>query len=295
MTATALPTARPAAAPVGAAAALGTALDALQVAAPHLAGRVAVELWRRPGRVATVHPDEQGVMDAARLATVGPEGRRVVTYAWGDGARPVLLVHGWAARASRFAAVVEALLADGWSPVAYDAWGHGGSRGPVRTILEHTRLIEALGERHGPFQGVVAHSFGVAVALHAARHGLAAPRIVAISGIGDFGSLVDTFCDRLGAGERVNRALRRAIERRWFDGDTDIWDRFSAHPAPGREVLVVHDAGDRVVRRSQADLVTAAYGSRATLLETHGLGHGRILRDPAVVTAATGFLAGRTS
>jgi hypothetical protein len=93
----------------------------------------------------------------------------------------------------------------------------------------------------------------------------------------------------------VNRALRLAIERRWFDGDTDIWDRFSAHPAPGREVLVVHDAGDRVVRRSQADLVTAAYGSRATLLETHGLGHGRILRDPAVVTAATGFLAGRTS
>jgi hypothetical protein len=282
-------------APTGLAAGIGTTLDALARVAPGLAGRAALELWRRPGRPAAVHPDEQPVMDAAHLATTGQEGRRVVTYVWGDGARPVLLVHGWAARASRFADLVSALLAAGWSPVAYDAWAHGGSRGPARTVLDHQVVIDALSERYGPFEGVVAHSFGVPVTLYAARHGLAADRLVAISGMGDFGSLVDTFCQRLGAGPTVNRALRRAIERRWFDGDTGIWERFSAHPAPGRDLLVVHDTGDRVVDRGQADLVTAAYGPRATLLETSGLGHGRILRDPGVVAATVDFLDGRAS
>lgn len=282
-------------APTGLAAGVGSALDVLARVSPRLAGRAAVELWRRPGRPAPVHPDERAVLGEARLGTVGSEGSRVVTYAWGDGARPVLLVHGWAARASRFADLVTALLAEGFSPVAYDAWGHGGSRGPVRTILEHQRVIEVLGERHGPFEAAVAHSFGVPVTLYAARHGLAARRLVVISGMGDFGYLVDTFCAQLGAGPVVNRELRRAIERRWFDGDTGIWDRFSVQPAPDRELLVVHDDEDRVVDRAQADVVAGAYASRATLLETSGLGHGRILRDPGVITAAVGFLTGRSS
>lgn len=279
----------------GLAAGLGAMLDALARVAPRLAGQAALELWRRPGRPALVGPDERAVLAAARVGVAGPAGHPVVTYTWGNGARPVLLVHGWAARASRFADLVSALLADGWSPVAYDAWAHGSTRGPARTVLDHQAVIAELDERYGPFEGVVAHSFGVPVTLYAARHGLAADRLVAISGMGDFGSLVDTFCLRLGAGPTVNKELRRAIERRWFDGDTGIWDRFSAHPAPGRDILVVHDTGDRVVDRRQADLVTAAYGPRATLLETSGLGHGRILRDPGVVAAAVDFLGARAS
>jgi hypothetical protein len=283
------------AAPTGLGAGLGATLDAAARVAPRLAGLAALELWRRPGRRALVGPDERTVMAAARVGVAGPAGHPVVTYSWGDGARPVLLVHGWAARASRFADFVTALVADGWSPVAYDAWAHGATRGPARTIPEHQAVITELAERYGPFKGAVAHSFGVPVTLYAARNGMTADRLVTISGVGDFGSLVDVFCQRLGAGAAVNRELRRAIERRWFDGDSGIWDRFSAHPAAGRDILVVHDTGDRVVDRAQADVVTAAYGGRATLLETSGLGHGRILRDPGVVSATLDFLRGRAS
>ena len=281
--------------PTGVAAGIGASLDTLARLAPGLAGLAALELWRRPGRPAPVGPDERAVMAAARVGVAGPEAHPVVTYTWGDGTRPVLLVHGWAARASRFAGLVTALLADGWSPVAYDAWAHGATRGPARTVPEHQVVIAELAERHGPFEGAVAHSFGVPVTLYAARHGLTSDRVVAVSGVGDFGSLVDTFCLRVGAGPEVNRQLRRAIERRWFDGDTGIWDRFSVHPAAGKDVLVVHDTGDRVVDRAQADLVTTAYGERATLLETTGLGHARILRDPGVVAATVDFLAARSS
>jgi hypothetical protein len=278
--------------PRGRAAVVATALNTTARVAPRLAGRLALELWRRPGGPGSVRPEERAVHDAARREVVQHAGTEVAAYAWGDGARPVLIVHGWGARSSRFADVVTALLATGHSPVAYDAWGHGATAGPVRTILDHLAVIEELARRHGPFAGVVAHSFGVPVALYAVRTGLAADRVVAVSGMGDFGYLVDTFCDRLGLDARVGVELRRAIERTWFDGDTGIWSRFSPRAVAGTEVLVVHDAGDRVVDRGQADVLVAALGPGTRLVETIGLGHGRILRDPDVVAEAVAFLDG---
>lgn len=269
--------------------AVGTGLTATARLAPAVAGRLALELWRRPGRPAAVRESERAVHDAARTTYVDHPRGRVTAYAWGDGERPVLLVHGWASRASRYADLVTALLAAGRSPVSYDAWGHGATRGRAGTIPDHLLVIEELARRAGGFEAMVGHSFGVPVTQYAAREGVAADRLVAISGMADFGYLVDTFCTTLRVPAPVNGGLRRAIERAYFEGDTGIWDRFSVRSGD-RELLVVHDAGDRVVDRAQADLLHAAYGGRATLLETTGLGHSRILGDPEVVAAVVGFL-----
>lgn len=284
--------AAPARRPGALSAAVRAGLAATARVSPGLAGRVAMELWRRPGRPGPVRPHERAVHDAARRGRLdGP--REVVTYAWGDGRRPVLLVHGWGSRASRFADLVPALLAEGLSPVAYDAWGHGDTRGPVGTILDHQQVIDELARRHGGLEAVVAHSLGVPFALHAVREGVVVDRVVTIGGPGDFGYLVDAFCGALGVGDPVPAALRRAIERRWFGGDAGIWQRFSVGPAPDARLLVVHDVDDDVVVRQQADVLLDAYGDRATLHETSGLGHSRILRDPAVIAVAAAFAAGR--
>jgi hypothetical protein len=54
--------------------------------------------------------------------------------------------------------------------------------------------------------------------------------------------------------------------------------------------MVVHDADDRVVDRGQADLLVSALGGSTRLVETSGLGHGRILRDRAVIATIVAFL-----
>ena len=112
---------------------IGAALNTTARVAPALAGRLALELWRRPGKPAVVRARRAGRPRRGR-ARPGRSRRRArsPTYAWGDGSRPVLLVHGWGARASRFADLVTALLAAGHSPVSYDAWGHGATRRPGR-------------------------------------------------------------------------------------------------------------------------------------------------------------------
>ena len=260
-------------------------LQTIGVLSPRLGGRLAFALWRRPLARGRVRPEEQAVHDAARVEIVD----NVKTYSWGDGERPVLLVHGWRSRASRYAGFISRLLELGYSPVSYDAPAHGDSDGDVVSILGHQRIIRALEERHGPFEGVIAHSLGVPFALYAVREGVAAKRLVMISGVADFGYLTDTFCAQLGLGPKINQQLRRRIERGYFEGDDQIWTRFSV--TTGKlELLVIHNDEDEIVDPAQAQVLLRNYGDRAHFLPTTGLGHRRILSDPAVIAEAVAFL-----
>ena len=260
-------------------------LQTIGVLSPRLGGRLAFKLWRRPLARGRVRTNEQIVHNAARVEIVD----NVKTYAWGDGQRPVLLVHGWRSRASRYAGFITRLLELGYSPVSYDAPAHGDSDGEVASILGHQKIIRALEERHGPFEGVIAHSLGVPFALYAVREGVAAKRLVMISGVADFGYLADTFCAQLGLGPKINQQLRRRIERGYFDGDNQIWTRFSV--TTGKlELLVVHNDEDEVVDPAQAQVLLRNYGERAHFLPTTGLGHRKILSDPAVIAEAVAFL-----
>ena len=260
-------------------------LQTIGTLSPRLGGRLAFNLWRRPLARGRVRPNEQAVHDAAHIEIVD----NVKTYNWGDGKRPVLLVHGWRSRASRYAGFITRLLELGYSPVSYDAPAHGDSEGVVVSILGHQRIIRALEERHGPFEGVIAHSLGVPFALYAVREGVAAKRLVMISGVADFGYLADTFCAQLGLGPKINQQLRRQIELGYFEGDDQIWTRFSV--TTGKlELLVIHNDEDEIVDPAQAQVLLRNYGDRAHFLPTTGLGHRRILSDPAVIAEAVAFL-----
>jgi pimeloyl-ACP methyl ester carboxylesterase len=260
-------------------------LSAVGLFSPRLAGRLAFELWRRPLARGRIRATERAVHEAARVEVV--DG--IVTYAWGDGKRPILLVHGWRSRASRYAGFVERLLELGYSPVSYDGPGHGDTTVPMGTILDHQRIITGLAEKHGPFEGVVAHSLGVPFALYAVRQGVGVGRIVSISGIAEFGYLVDKFSLELGLTPRVRTELKRSIERGLFGGDPDIWTRFSVGPGDA-ELLVIHNDVDDVVDPAQVGVLLAAYGPKARFSGRTGLGHGRILSAPAVIDEAVTFL-----
>ena len=274
---------------------LRTVLNAASLPAPRTAGRAAFALFLRPGRRSRVRTTEREVHDRAVTDELTVNGKRVVVYRWGDGARPVLLVHGWQSRASRFAPFVPRLQALGLSPVSFDAPGHGDSGGRTTTILEYREVIRRLQETYGTFDSVIAHSFGVSCAYLALREGVRAGRLVAVAGVARFGYLPAAFCARLGLNGRIERDLRRRIEQELFAGAGDIWERFDATRDPAAvplPVLAVHDEDDTVVGIDQAYRLKAAYGDRLDLLVTRGLGHRRILADPAVIDNAIGFLAG---
>ncbi|MFB7027850.1 MULTISPECIES: alpha/beta fold hydrolase [unclassified Streptomyces] len=272
---------------------LRTLLNAAARVAPGPAGRLAFHVFVRPLGRARPKPEERAVMAAARVGRLRVRGKDVVTYAWGDGRRPVLLVHGWSSRASRFGALAEALLARGYSPVAFDAPGHGDSPGRASNIVEYREIIRELHARHGDFDAVVAHSFGVLASLFALRDGVRTARFAGLGAVGSFAFLTEGFRDRLGVDERVVRALRDHVERRLAPGEPGIWHRLEADHAPeqlGAPLLLLHDEDDDMTPPAQSRLLVRAHGDRARLVVTRGLGHRRILKDPDVVARTVEFV-----
>ncbi|MER7516599.1 alpha/beta hydrolase [Streptomyces sp. NPDC126499] len=270
-----------------------TALNAAARVAPAPAGRAAFHLFVRPAGRARLRPAEENLMATARVDRIRVGGKEAVVYAWGDGRRPVLLVHGWSSRASRLAAFAEALLDRGYSPVAFDAPGHGDAPGRASNIIEYRAIIRELHTRHGDFEAVLAHSFGVLAALFALRDGVRAGRFVGISGVGSFTLLTDWFQGAFGLTGRTMRAMRRHVERRLAPGEPEIWGRLDAdwHPGDlGAPVLLFHDETDEMVPMAHARFLARAHGERARLVVTRGLGHRRILMDDQVVAQAVEFM-----
>ncbi|MFF9850813.1 alpha/beta hydrolase [Streptomyces litmocidini] len=269
-----------------------TALNTAARLAPGPSGRWAFHLFVRPLGRARLRSGEAALLASARTDRLRVRGKEVVTYAWGDGRRPVLLVHGWSSRASRLGAFAEGLLARGYSPVAFDAPGHGDSSGRASNIVEYREIIRELHARHGDFEAVVAHSFGVLAALFALRDGVRTSRFVGLGGVGSFDLVLAGFQAGLGLDDRVMRAVRAHVERRLVPGEPGVWERFGADHAPdelGAPVLLFHDEDDDVVPLAQARFLAGAHGARARLVVTRGLGHRRILTDPDVVAEAVEF------
>jgi pimeloyl-ACP methyl ester carboxylesterase len=263
----------------------GYALMVASLASPRLAGRLAFGLFAYPGPRARVRGSEQSVHDRAEVEPLPVAGERVVSYRWGDGSRPVLLVHGWGGRGSRFAALVPALQANGFSAITFDAPGHGESSGRSTHILGLEAIIHRLSERYGRFEAVIGHSFGVLPVFKALRSGVAAGRVVAISGPSDLGYLPEKFAEQLGLGRRVRADLRRRMER-FFASEPNIWETFSApyqSSALQLPILIVHDQDDPVVDPDQAHRLAEAYAPWARLVTTRGVGHHRILATPEVI------------
>jgi pimeloyl-ACP methyl ester carboxylesterase len=179
--------------------------------------------------------------------------------------------------------------------IAFDGPGHGSSPGPrSTTIPELADALRAVVAEHGRPNALIAHSMGAAVAAHAMRGGLRTEALVMLAPTADARWILDHFVRRLGAGPRVRAGMERAAVRRVGMP----WETFhvpSLHRStPVPPTLVVHDTQDREVGPEHGRAIADAWPG-ARLLQTEGLGHRRLLRDPGVIDEAVRFVAGARS
>jgi pimeloyl-ACP methyl ester carboxylesterase len=206
----------------------------------------------------------------------------------------VYLVHGWGGWRRQLDGFVGPLVEAGYRVVAFDAPSHGasdpGPEGPGRgTILEFADALGAVVAANGPAQAVVAHSLGATAAAVAIDRGLAVERAVFVSPMADPLPYTRTFADRLGFGERVRTRLVDRIERRVGMPLSAFDVPAMAARVPTPPLLLVHDRLDAETGWSDSAAIARSW-PRARLVTTSGLGHRRILRDPAVVAEVVGFV-----
>ena len=219
-------------------------------------------------------------------------GRRIRTYAWGDPqAGPlVLFAHGWSSHGTRFLPWVAQLRDAGYAVVAFDQPAHGYSDGRQSNLPEFVDTLAAVARHFGPAAAVVGHSLGGAAVAIAMARGLVAERAVLIAPAADPVAAARRFSRFIGLPMRL---CRRMIAR--FEAVIGLsFDELQAQhnvPRIGRPALIVHDLGDREVPWEEGERY-ARYWPGSRLLSTHGLGHNRVVDDPAVIEASLRFLDG---
>ena len=210
-------------------------------------------------------------------------GTRLDLAAWKWGIGPtVLLVHGWEGRGSQLHALVGPLVAAGLSVVTFDAPAHGDSPGSRLYLTDHADAVADVAAAVGPLHAIVAHSFGcAAVTLAYARSGLDVPRNIMIAPNVLIDDAIARFAQTVGLDDADRSLLEASVV-------AHSGVQLSALALPrlvgGRtaDVLGIHDREDREVAFTHGERLAETWPG-ARLLATEGLGHRRILRDPAVL------------
>lgn len=265
----------------------------LEHAAPAIGARWAERIWFTLPRPRDTPATRPGLPAPGDPFAVEVDGHQVVGEAWGAG--PVVyLMHGWAGRWEHLAPFVPPLVAAGHRVVAFDAPSHGRSA-PGRygarssSIPEFVAALAGVVARHGPAHAVIAHSMGATAAAVALCDGLPVGRVALLAPMASPASYARQFAAVLGLGERTHRRLVARIERRvgapMHHFDVPLLGRGATVPP----ALIVHDRDDASTPVADGEAIAAAW-TGARLHVTSGLGHRRLLRDPAVVAEVVDFV-----
>ncbi|PCG86727.1 alpha/beta hydrolase [Streptomyces sp. WZ.A104] len=271
-----------------------TALNIASRVSGRLAGAGAYALFHMPLARSRMRTSERELFGTAETTRLKVSGKSAVVYRWGDGERPVLLVHGWQSRGSRFADFIPGLLERGYSVITFDAPGHGDASGRSTTILEYRHILTELHKQYGEFEAVVAHSLGALGSIFSLAHGVKAKRIATISGVCDFEYLIEEFCAAVPLRPQLKALLRERVGENLFSVlpvEERPFSAVNAVTALDMPLLVVHDEDDPRILVEQGHRLAGAFGDQARLVVTSTLGHRRILGDPDVVRTVLDFVA----
>jgi pimeloyl-ACP methyl ester carboxylesterase len=231
----------------------------------------------------------------ARPFEVAVGGERVQAYEWNPaGPRTVLLVHGWEHRGSFWGVAAQALVAAGFRVVALDGPAHGASTGIRTTLPAFAQAVQAVADALGEMYGVVAHSFGGAATVGVPVHfnqatGGLLPRLVLLAVPGSTTAVAHRFAELLQLPVAVLNRMHHHIQQQLGRNAESFSLVQVGRNFPVGRALLLHDEQDESIPFAEAREIAAGWPG-LELQATTGLGHNRIMRDPAVLQRVVEFL-----
>lgn len=272
--------------------------------APSLAGRIAFELFCRTNDPAKVTPAEQRILSKASPFMADARHHRLVVGKTcvsvfdfrppsGRYTRTVLIIHGWRSRTEHMRHLIEGFRNAGARVISIDLPGHGDSTGRRLHMANAVAAAQAADTWFGPFEAVLGHSFGGAVAINAVVGSVdtipavRTQRLVVIAAPSSMPQVFEDFGKFLNLGPRTQTAIANIVERMAGHPLSSFVGREQLEANPV-ETLVLHAADDKEVSPDHASMLAGA-GPHVDLRRVNGLGHRRIIADPSVVVQAVDF------
>jgi pimeloyl-ACP methyl ester carboxylesterase len=265
------------------------AFPKLEMVAPGLARSLFIRLFFTPFRYPVPEKEQKAETFAEKLR-IGSPGKETQMFQWGKGERYILVVHGWAGRATQFRRFVKPLMASGFMVVGFDGPAHGQSQGKRATFKEFEDTMRQIYSKFGEPTAIIAHSYGGNAVLYAAVNGLPVKKLINIASPTIADDIVDTYLQALGASPQIKEHFYDFIQKQYgqpFEEFTAL--HFVKQLRAPLPLLIVHDEDDKEVSLKHPEALLKVYPS-ARFLKTEGLGHTRILRDDSVIREVVTFI-----
>jgi pimeloyl-ACP methyl ester carboxylesterase len=214
--------------------------------------------------------------------------KEIVVYQYGSSDKKVLLVHGWSGRGTQLVKIADTLLEQGFMVYSFDAPAHGKSKGNFSIMPEFIASILEMEQKYGPFEYAIGHSLGGMSILNAIKQNLVVKKAVTI-GSGDIiQDIIDDFVKNLKLKTEYGLRIKDHFETK-FGGEMDDYSAYKAAQMVQIPVLVIHDQNDEDVSVNSAYHIDK-HLVHSELFITEGLGHRKILGDPAVIETILKFI-----
>jgi pimeloyl-ACP methyl ester carboxylesterase len=226
----------------------------------------------------------------AQPIAVRHEQMELTGWTWGETGPKLLVVHGWESHTGRMLPLIKPLVKAGYRVYAFDAPGHGLSPAAPTDLMDVSYAVQAMLVQHGPFDGLIAHSFGAAattLALARAPH-LAPEKLVLLSPMRDMAQHLEIFAAIAQLSPVAQERLQTAVSRRLGFSPDECSAVAAARQLP-RPGLIIHDRDDLLIPYEVGQAMAHNWqGSH--LISTDRLGHRRGLGHKTVLNSLLAYL-----
>lgn len=219
--------------------------------------------------------------------------KNIQCYRWGTSTKTVMVVHGWAGRATQFRRFVKPLIKAGYQVVGFDGPAHGKSEGRSTNPQEFAAVIEQLVNQLGNVEAIVTHSFGGVTALYAVANGTKVKTVINIASPTISDEIIKTYLRAIGGSEKTGHAFKEYMLKKTGKPFGSVLEFIKKVPSD-LNLLLVHDEDDKDVLLAHPKELIKVF-PQAQLIQTKGLGHTRILKDNVVIQSIVTFIARHSS
>ena len=238
-----------------------------------------------------VKPSEQEVIDWGNSYRLPFEGGELAVTTWGSSGLAVLLMHGWGGARAQMTGFVDPLLFAGYRVVAYDQPAHGDSDGKMTNLLEIAPTMDLIAKQEGPFQAVLAHSFGTLITSYALVE-RSFPPPARLVYFGAFNRLLDSlprFQMQASLPDELMEGFRALLYEQFGRGVLEAITNERLTPQIDIPALMFHDAADNVTPVEDSRAIARVW-KQARFIETEGLGHRGALQSKSIHEQVVKFL-----
>lgn len=237
-----------------------------------------------------VKSTDQAVIERGNSFRIPFAGGELAVTTWGEGPT-VLLMHGWGGARAQMTGFVEPLLAAGYRVVAYDQPAHGESDGKTTNLLEIAPTMDLIAQRAGPFQTIIAHSFGTLITSYALVERSFPPpaRLVYFGAFNQLLESLPRFQVQAGVSDEIMDGFRAMLYENFGQDVLEAITNESLTPRIHIPALMFHDVADNVTPVEDSRAIAQVW-KQAQFVETEGLGHRGALQSRSIHEQVVKFL-----